>query len=255
MSRVSEGLGGNSPLHDPRVTVVIPCHNHAGFLERSVASAVSQAYPNKKIIIVDDGSTDESLSVAHSLRDKSDGLVEVIHNESPTGPSAARNIAIKQSWENTDFYCMLDADDSYIEGKISKSVDIMAKDPYNIGMVYADVLLENFSDGTISLELRRPYDRKLLECNCIISNTPLINKLAFSQAGLYDESMRTAEDWDLWLRITEHFVAIHIPEPLSTYSITGFNASDTVDKSIWEANWEKIRQRIERQKFPNGTNI
>ena len=81
-----------------------------------------------------------------------------------------------------------------------------------------------------------------------LSNTPLINKKALDQVGLYDESMRTAEDWDLWLRITSKFVAIHIPVPLSTYSVTGFNASDTVPSEIWHKNWEKIRDRIRLQK-------
>ena len=228
------------------VTVVMPCHNHGSFLERSVGSVVSQDYKRTKLVIVNDGSSDNSLEVASELSSRYEN-VEVISNEHPTGPSAARNFAIKHSWDTTDFFMQLDADDSYLPGKISKSVDIMSKDIQNIGLVYADVLIENMSNGAVVLELRHPYNREDIEFECIVSNTPLINKIALSQTGLYDEDMRTAEDWDLWLRITEHFVAVHIPEPLSTYSVTGFNASDVVSPETWNKNWDKIRERIAGQ--------
>jgi len=228
------------------VTVIMPCHNHADFLERSVGSVVSQDYENTKLVIINDGSSDNSLEVANDLSKRHENI-EVLSNECPTGPSAARNLAIKHAWETTDFFSMLDADDSYLPGKISKSVNIMSEDIKNIGLVYADILIENISSGSVVLEMRKPYTREELEYDCMISNTPLVNKTALSRAGLYDEDMRTAEDWDLWLRITENFVAIHIPEPLSTYSVTGFNSSDTISPEIWNKNWEKIQERISRQ--------
>ena len=228
------------------VTVVMPCHNHATFLERSVGSVVSQDYERTRLVIVNDGSSDNSFEVASDLSRRYEN-VEVVSNEHPTGPSAARNLAIKHAWETTDFFMQLDADDSYLPGKISKSVDIMSKDVGNIGLVYADVLIENISTGSVVLELRKPYTRNELEHECMVSNTPLINKLALSRVGLYDEDMRTAEDWDMWLRITEHFVAVHIPEPLSTYSVTGSNASNTVSADVWNKNWAKIQSRISNQ--------
>ena len=230
-----------------RVTVIIPCHNHASFLERSVDSVVNQDYENKKIIIVNDGSSDKSLEVATDLSRRHD-IITIISNESPSGPSAARNGAIRHSWDDTDFFAVLDADDSYLPGKISRSVSVMAEDPHKIGLVYADVLIENTETGTTSLETKRPYTRSELERECIISNTPLINKIALMNVGLYDEDMRVAEDWDLWLRITESFVAVHIPEPLSTYSVTGANCSDIVDSEVWQENWAKIHERLAMQR-------
>ena len=227
------------------VTVIMPCHNHASFLERSVGSVVSQNYDNTKLIIINDGSSDNSLDVASDLAGRYTN-VEVISNDRPTGPSAARNLAIRHAWDSTDFFAMLDADDSYLPDKISKSVKIMSEDTINIGLVYSDILIENMSTGAIVHELRRPYTRTEIETDCVISNTPLINKHALARAGLYDEDMRTAEDWDLWLRITENFVAIHIPEPLSTYSVTGSNASDTISLDIWNKNWAKIAERVGR---------
>jgi glycosyltransferase involved in cell wall biosynthesis len=230
-----------------RVTVIIPCYNHASFLERAVDSVVNQDYENKKIIIVNDGSSDNSLEIATDLSRRHDNI-EVINNESPSGPSAARNIAIRKAWNDTDFFIMLDADDTYLPGKISKSVEVISKDVQSIGVVYSDCLIEDMPSGSVVLETRRPYTRAELELECILPNTSLVSKLALSKVGLYDEDMRTAEDWDLWLRVTENFVAVHIPEPLSKHSITGFNSSNTVSVDVWNKNWEKIRERLAMQR-------
>jgi len=228
------------------VTVVIPCHNHGSFLERSVDSVISQDYENTRVVIVNDGSSDNSAEVALSLSKKHPNI-ELLSNEHPTGPSAARNLAIKHAWDTTDFFIMLDADDTYLPGKISKSVEIISTDVQNIGVVYSDSLIENMSSNSVILEIRRPYSREEIEYECILPNTSLVSKLALSRVGLYDEDMRTAEDWDLWLRVTEHFVAVHIPEPLSKHSITGFNSSDIVSSDVWNRNWNKIRERIAGQ--------
>lgn len=237
---------GYSPLDDPVVTVIMPCHNHAHFLPVAVESAITQSYENKRLVIINDGSTDNSLEVAQELANEHK-IITVLNNPEPTGPSAARNKGIKYAWDETDFFCMLDADDSYLPGKIEESVKKILPDPDRIGLVYGDVVIYNHATKTSNLELREPYNRERIEQECMISNTPLVSKLALSKVGLYDESMRTAEDWDLWLRITEQFVAVHAPNAMSTYSVTGNNASDTVDQETWNENWDKIRRRIMSQ--------
>ena len=77
----------------------------------------------------------------------------------------------------------------------------------------------------------------------------IIRKSVFDIIGHYDTNLpyQGHEDWDLWLRITEQFVAIHAPNAMSTYSVTGNNASDTVDQETWNENWDKIRRRIMSQ--------
>ena len=237
---------GHSSVNEPVVTVIMPCHNHAHFLPVSVESVISQQYENKRLVIINDGSTDNSLEVAQSLANEHE-IITVLDNPEPTGPSAARNKGIRHAWNETDFFCMLDADDSYLPGKIQESVKKIVDDPIRVGLVYGDVVIYDHASKISGLELREPYSRERIEQECMISNTPLVSKYAFSQAGLYDESMRTAEDWDLWLRITELFVAVHAPNAMSTYSVTGENASDTVSKEVWNENWDKIRKRVMAQ--------
>lgn len=224
-------------------------------MERAVRSATQQDYLNKKVVVIDDGSSDHPEEVLEAISDentiiqsnayKIDGvLVTYLRNPEPTGPSAARNKAIQAAWSITHFYSMLDADDYYLPGKISKCVEKMLFAPQHIGLVYNDLDIEHIHRGITIREFREPYDRTRLEQECIVSNTPLINKAALAKVGLYEETLRTCEDWDLWLRITEHFTAVHVPEALSVYTVTGENTSFTISNEVWQRNWAIVRQRM-----------
>jgi glycosyltransferase involved in cell wall biosynthesis len=228
---------------------------------QALDSVLNQAAPSVqtqlKIVVVDDGSTDNPLSAIKEYYgwEEKNGYGKLKHaflyfirNDEPTGPSAARNRAAQSVWEDTDAFMMLDADDLYLPNKIQKSVDKFLEDPQRIGIVYTDAVIKNLNTGTKIHEYREPFDRQRLERECIISNTPLINKVAFGKTGGYDETMRTCEDWDLWLRITEKFVAVHIPELLHVYHVTGRNSTDVVPIEVWQQNWAKIREKMMRRR-------
>jgi glycosyltransferase involved in cell wall biosynthesis len=244
----------------PKVAVIIPCYNHADYVTEAIMSVVEQDYPLKAIFLSDEKSTDDSWNTVLSLMEdkvvQNDFVIGKIKNTSilasqnpnPNGPSDARNRLIKMAWESSDWFCMLDADDYYLPKKISKSVEVMLEQPQMIGLVYTDAIIYHQNTGLKIREYREPFSRVRLEQECIVSNTPLVNKRVLEQVGLYDGSMRTAEDWDLWLRITQQNVAVHIPEALHVYRVTGKNASNVVPKEIWNENWQKIRDRINGQR-------
>ncbi len=236
----------------PVVTVIMPCHNHSKMVGEAIDSVISQDYRPINIAVIDDGSTDNPYDAIKERIEKSKtdiGLnILYIKNPEPTGPSAARNKGIQQTWNESDVFMMLDADDLYLPGKIEKSVEKFLEYPEYIGIVYTDAIIENINTGSKVHEFRRYFDRQELEKECIISNTPLVSKKALQDCGGYDEGMRTCEDWDLWLRITENFIAIHIPETLHVYHVTGKNSSDIVSQEVWRENWAKISQRIAERK-------
>jgi glycosyltransferase involved in cell wall biosynthesis len=246
-------------INDIKVTVVIACHNHGNMIKECLESVQTQTYPFKSAVIVNDGSTDNSLEIIKSLikieeenRDIIIGTfgnlsVMILNNDKPMGPSAARNKAIKTTFEITDIFAILDADDRFLPNKLSYCVEMMKTDLTHIGIVYNDVLINDSRSGKTILELREPFNRLRLEQEDIIPSASIINKKALQAVGLYDEEMRTCEDWDLWLRITGQFIAIHIPEPLHIYTVTGFNSSFTVDKAVWNKNWNRIRQKLSGQ--------
>ena len=72
--------------------------------------------------------------------------------------------------------------------------------------------------------------------------------MALGYSGMYDEDLPPCEDWDLWLRITENFVAIHIPEPLQQYTTTGQNCSFTIPVAIWNEQRAKIQAKLNKRK-------
>jgi len=262
MSAPNKGSRGTSSDDEkklePIVCVVIPCHNHADFVQHAIQSVTQQDFPHLIVCVVNDGSADESQERICALFEQQinvpldnmvGGLIDnrpvyVFHNEQPTGPGAARNVGIKFGWNMADLYGVLDADDQWLPGKLQKSVDAWIKDTDRIGMVYTDVLINNLHTGVIMHEFRQPFLRARLERENIISNSPLISKMALNEVGLYDEDLRTCEDWDLWLRITERFAAVHIPEALQVYTVTGFNATDIVKEERWRKDWQRVQQKL-----------
>ena len=202
--------------------------------------------------MVNDGSTDDSSEVLHNhldsvtqqyTHDNGDTVTIGSHKNTPMilvdrpiaqKQAAARNAAIELAWENADAFCQLDADDLYLSGKISKSVAAWQKSPHMIGLVYSDAVIFDERDNTRIREFRVPYDRSLLERENIISNAPLMSKVALAHTGLYDVDLPPCEDWDMWLRITENFIAIHVPEALQEYRVTGQNCTFTVTPKDWD---------------------
>lgn len=244
----------------PKVAVIIPCYNQGLYIQKAITSVVEQDYPTKAIFVSDEGSTDDSYNKIIQLFEKYEqrseytlGVIKnttvvLSKNPNPKGPSAARNRLIEQAWGSSDLFSMLDADDYYLPKKISKSVMVMSEDFDTIGLVYTDALIYHEHKNLFIREYREPYSKPRLHQECIVSNTPLISKKAFeSLTHIYDEGMRTAEDWDLWLRLSSKHVFVHIPEALHVYRVTGKNASDVVDTKVWEENWRKINQRYNGQ--------
>lgn len=260
-----------SPTSDrdshPIVAVIIPCHNHGEYVGAAIQSVIDQDYEHKMLSVVDDGSTDNSYEVLLAMMD--DVVHE--HGDEETGDevvtgmcqgvpmilvkrpearkqAAARNTAIKLAWQTAELFCQLDADDLYLPGKLSKSVAVWKQNPDYIGLVYSDAIIFDNRDGTSVREFRVPYDRTLLERDNIISNAPLMSKMALGHSGLYDEDLPPCEDWDLWLRITENFVAHHIPEALQQYTVTGQNCTFTVPGEKWQEQWSKVQAKLAQRK-------
>lgn len=245
----------------PIVGVLIPLYNHGKYLPTAVDSAVSQNYQNKLIIIIDDKSTDNSVEIAQSLftnikqqlLDDDSALITVgdiqgvqsvlILQPENKKQTVARNKGITTTWHYCDYYCQLDADDEYMPNKLSKCMEVATTDVDQIGIVYHDVIIQNKLTNIVTHEFREPYSIERCLQECIICNTMLINKKALEDAGLYDENMSVAEDWDIQLRICKNWMAYHIPEPLSIYNVVESSCTFTVDKQRWQECWQKIHER------------
>ena len=247
----------------PKVTIVIPNHNYSQWIASCLTSVADDPYTNRSIVIVDDGSTDDSVEklcgllcinpkkiFENSIYDGSfeNIPVKLCVSKPARGPSAARNMGIKLAWDNTDIFGFLDADDMYLPGKTRKSVNMILQDPANIGAVYTDYDTVNTTNGNKIRVYNEPFHLGNLLKRCHVHSACMVNKMALDKCGLYDEEMRTCEDWDLWLRISEKFIITHIPESLMHVRVGMHNSTNSVNQETWQKNWKRIGEKIkERQ--------
>lgn len=245
----------SQPQQLPVVSVIICNYNYGQWINGAVKSAASQDYPAKQIIIADDASSDDSFEVVNAICDggmriESDDdektiLSNYINNVELTyikikkngGPSRARNIAIKHAWDSSHMFAILDADDAFIQGKISRCVAKIIESPDSVGAVYTDYVHLSH-DNIFSYESKEPYSRERLVQDCIVHSGCVISKLALAKVGLYNENLRTCEDYNLWLRISNYFIIVHIPEFLHIVRIGQHQSSHTVDLERWQRDYQ-----------------
>ncbi len=262
-------------MSDPFVSVIIPVHNHAQWVNDAVNSVLMQDYPNKRIVLVDDGSTDGSAEVVAerlcmnrypetqgepwvclgktmdymNIKDSPSwaGIDVLIYKfKEARGPSFARNWGIRSVWENTDIYALLDSDDMYSQGTISKSVKRIVESNGAIGAVYSDY--DTLRPDSLRLrQYKEPFSRERLVSECIVNCDSLITKAALELAGLFDETLRVTEDWDEWLRVSEGHVISHIPESLVTIRVGTHSSTSQVQQATWNTcharTVEKLHER------------
>ena len=137
-------------------------------------------------------------------------------------------------------------DDVIYPNKITRCVGCMMQSP-QIGVVYADCDILNTETKAIVREYREPFSYSRLTQECIIHSGSIISKPALmavrDNLGYYDREMRTCEDYDLWMRIAEKFMICHVAEALTLVRIQPRNSSVTVDKSVWEHNWQRVMHK------------
>ena len=185
----------------PKVSVIIPTYNREKFIERSIRSVLDQTYQDFEIIIVDDGSTDNTRKVLGPYT----GKLKYIYQENE-GSSAARNRGIKESIGG--YIAFLDSDDIWMPEKLALQVDILDKNK-NIGIVYSKMFMFNEKGERIGTKPERATGRNFTELIEIAGDIPtssvLTRRECFDKAGLFDKDLPTIQDFDMWLRISEYY--------------------------------------------------
>ena len=182
---------------DPLVSVVIPVFNGERFLREAVESVLAQNYSSLEIIIVDDGSTDDTASVAGSLPETARYLHQTNH-----GPAAARNRGIEHA--RGSLIAFADADDLWPVAKLELQLPHLINNPaieIVLGRIQQVLLSETVNGQTQSQEFGEPAFSVNL-------GGAVIRKSVFERVGLFDETMRYSEDVDWFMRARESGAAI-----------------------------------------------
>jgi glycosyltransferase involved in cell wall biosynthesis len=191
---------------NPAISVILPVHNRAGLLPRAIASVVEQSLADFELIVVDDGSTDASLDVARSSDDPRIRIIELHQNR---GGNVARNEGIRAA--RAPLIAFLDSDDAYLQQKLERIVSIFDERPGLDLLVDSFVKIQPAGSARPRVVRRNPVIddralfRKALFTRRLWKATPAITakREAIIRAGLFDESLRRLQDFDLLIRISE----------------------------------------------------
>lgn len=201
--------------NNPTVSVIIPTYNRAHLIERAIKSVLNQTYRDFELIIVDDGSTDNTAKVVKSFND---GRIKYIKQQKNKGGSAVRNIGIKAA--SGKYIAFLDSDDEWLSNKLNKQIDCLAKCSDLVGAVYCSHYIQDDSLGYMrkaSLsELKRGNIYNFLLNGWCPSSTSffMLAVRIFEKSGLFDESLLSFQDYDLWIRVAQHYDFDFVDEPL-----------------------------------------
>ncbi len=198
--------------------MLVPCFNHGMFLDEAVDSVLAQTVNDFEIIVVDDGSTDES--TRRKLETYQRPKTRVLRTRN-RGLPAARNAAAAAA--NGDIFCALDADDRLAPTWFEKGLAVLDRDP---SMAFVSHWLETFGDEHWTWRPERCDLPAMLARNAV-NGAALVRRSAFDAVGGYDERMREGcEDWDFWLRLIERgFKGTIVPEVLFHYRRTAGSMS------------------------------
>jgi glycosyltransferase involved in cell wall biosynthesis len=205
------------------VDVIIPAYNAARYLPVALESVFSQTFDDWQILLVDDGSTDNTADAVAPFLDRFGSRIRYIRQKN-RGVTAARNTAIRTS--TAEFLAFLDADDVWLPCRLSESLKALAARP-QAGLVYGLVthidpegrLGETWKGNQRNAEGHiAPYIyRRKVELPCA---TVTLRRGCLDEVGIFDETMRATEDRDLWLRISLRYEVAFVPKVLAYYRVS-----------------------------------
>jgi glycosyltransferase involved in cell wall biosynthesis len=233
-----------------KVSVIIPTYNSAEYITEAIESVLRQKHKDIEIIVVDDGSIDNTKEILKPyIESKS---IKYIF-QANKGPGAARNTGIRVA--EGEFIAFLDSDDLYLDNALSKKVDLLMRYP-KISLVFSDYyflqddcnistkvpfysskkMLDYLSPAIVEktgdyyLFGREFYKHAILNHIAIHTSTILVRSKCFNEVGLFDVILRVAEDDDMWFRLEKKYLVSFINEPLSIYRKKSSGLSSNVEK-------------------------
>lgn len=244
------------------IDVIIPTYNNAHFLAEAIVSVQQQTYQPTQIIVIDDGSKDDTEAVVAALKQHSTIPIVYIKKENG-GPNSARNVGLAHV--TAELIAFLDADDRWEPTKLEEQIPLFEKDTdHTLGLVYGNYKTIDTTGTdrpdipTVALDptMHGNAFAKLLDRNMILGSASnvVIRQSVFSEVGTFDTALRVGEDWDMWLRIAEKYNIDYVDEILVAIRRHSQNQTNNILHLIREdcAFIEKWLPRIDG-KYPIPT--
>ncbi len=183
-------------MDDILVSIILPTYNRADFIRASLDSVFAQTYQNWELVIIDDGSTDDTVSV---LKEYDDPRIVYLHQENQ-GVSAARNYGIEEC--RGDYIALLDSDDEWLPKKLEKHLAYMREHRFEICQT-DEIWIRNGKRVNQKNKYSKPegwfFEASLKMC-LISPSCTMFTRKAWADIGPFDVEMPSCEDYDMWLR-------------------------------------------------------
>lgn len=224
------GVRSAAETDSPLVSVILPTYNRAATLRRAIDSVLGQSYANLELLIVDDGSTDDTPRLVETLCDP---RLRYLPQEN-RGVAAARNLGLEQS--KGRLIAFLDSDDAWMPEKLARQVAQMQAAPGRVGLLYTGLAVSH-ADGRV--ETWTPKARghvlpEILKSNVLHFGTSstMIRAEAAEVVGGFDSTLPANEDHDYWARIARFYEFDFEPAPLTLYDHAGSTPGAEARRSV-----------------------
>lgn len=224
----ANGTGrGVVDARDPLVSVLVPAYNHAKYIEKTIDSIMQQSYRNFEVLIIDDGSRDDTAAVIRRCEEKW-GRSFLVESQANMGLCKTLNKLLGHA--KGEYINIIASDDWMLPEKLELQVNYLNSHP-DVGVVH--------SDNWIFMEKKNRLEKSgrgrhvpsgwifndLLAGNCVTACSAMIRTDCYKRVGFYDETL-AFEDWDMWLRIAREFEIHYMDIPTVVYRLHGKNSSD-----------------------------
>ncbi len=216
-----------------KVSVIIPVHNSEKYILECLNSVINQTYKNLEIIVIDDKSTDNSINIIKSIKDKRIKLIELEKN---SGAAIARNKGIEIS--TGDYICFLDSDDYWKLKKIEKQVKFIKDKVF----IYSEYLYLRKNKTHVAHVPKSLTYKQLLKNSAIFTSTVMLNMKYLNKEDIYMPTIRMGQDYGAWYKILKKInTAYGIQEVLSIYRVGNKSLSSNKLKAM-KRTWNLYKQ-------------
>jgi glycosyltransferase involved in cell wall biosynthesis len=217
------------------VSIIMPAYNASLFIEETIQSVLAQTYINWELLVINDGSVDQTSAIVRKIADVRIILIE----QENLGVACARNNGLSNA--QGEYITFLDSDDLWSKEKLQKQVELFELNSYkNLGLIYTDYrCFSKNSANQCSCSDLNIYDKNDLYKSLLVKDfigtlTVMIRAEIIQNIGIFNPNFFGTEDWDYWIRIAKAYPIAFIPQQLAYYRVHSLGISKNISRHLSE---------------------